>query len=263
MPQLNDQDVAAIVTCMTNDEKTFLHETIELVISESEIKQVVLCIEEKNDWINSILGQLMHDTRLEILRIPMTSIGAVRNKAVQHVKMPWIAFCDGDDVWCKGKTLIQKNYAAQTGADFVGAGHYLMNEGGKVCAYGFSRYIPMPSTWLVRTEIMKQYPFNESVKHGSDGEWWIRVFHNMKKVKCPRTVARYRVRAQSVSTATASKKRKVQLIKIAEIPVLGLSVRILTYMVWIYTRNKPYSWMSDWTLWLDGRKEKELASSRK
>jgi glycosyltransferase involved in cell wall biosynthesis len=243
-------DVAAIVTAMTEDEKPFLREAIAGVLSEPAIGQVVVCIDEKNNWLEHVISSFMKDPRLDIVRMPMMPIGSVRNKALTYVKHPWIAYCDGDDVWCKGKTIIQRNYANKTGADLVGAGHYLMNEQGKICAFGFSLHIPMPSSWLVRTEIMRSYPFNEKVFQGSDGEWWIRTANKIRKVKCPETLVRYRVRPHSVSSSSHSKKRKSKLVTLAGIPVLGSSIRFLTYCVWLCTRNQGYKWLKDWSEWI-------------
>lgn len=242
-------DVTAIITAMTEDEKPFLRETIESVLSDPGIGQAIICIDEKNTWLDSILGDVKDD-RLCIVKMPMAPIGVVRNKAVAYVKFPWIAFCDGDDVWCKGKTLIQRKYADATGADLVGAGHYLMNEVGKICAYGFSVNIPMPSTWLVKTEVMRNYKFNEKVFQGSDGEWWISTGHKIRKEKCPHTLTKYRVRTQSVSSASHSKKRKLKLVTLASIPVFGLGIYFLTYCYWILTRHKKYKWKADWSEWI-------------
>ena len=255
--QDNYQDVAAIVTSMTDDEKPFLLETVESIFSDPGIGQVILCIEENNDWLDSVIGSLLKDPRLMVVRMPMMPPGAVRNKALGHVQKPWIAYCDGDDVWCKGKTLIQQVYANQTGADFVGAGHYLTDEGGRIRAYGLARFLPMPSTWMVRTEIMKRYPFNETLAHGSDGEWWIRTSNIIEKVKCPRVLVRYRVRSESVSSTTRSKKRKLKLVTVARIPILGLGILFLSYCIWLFTRHRRYSWTAGWSRWLQLYEKRE------
>jgi hypothetical protein len=243
----NIQEVAAIVTAMTDDEKYFLAETIHAVLLDPEIGQVILCVEEKNDWVRAIIDRHTSDARLHVLRIPMMNIGKVRNKALEYVTKHWVAFCDGDDVWCPNKTMIQKTYARQQKADLIGTGHYLVNESGLTRAYGLSRYIPMTSSWMVRTEIMKQHPFNETLLTGSDGDWWIKNFNSIKKAKCPQTLVRYRVRAISVSSVTFSKKRKLKLVTLAERPLLRKPILFLTYCLWIFTKHQSYRWMSEWS----------------
>lgn len=64
-------EVAAIRTVMTDAEQPFVRDTIEAVLSDPGIGQVVLCIEEKNTWFNSVLGSLLADPRLELLQIPL------------------------------------------------------------------------------------------------------------------------------------------------------------------------------------------------
>ena len=86
-------DVAAIVTAMTDGEKHFLRETVEAVMSDAAIGQVVLCVENSNNWIQQTLGSLSKDSKLEIIRLPMAFLGEVRNQALEYVRLPWVAYC--------------------------------------------------------------------------------------------------------------------------------------------------------------------------
>jgi hypothetical protein len=103
------QDVTAIITAMTDDEQPFLLETVSSVVADSSIGQIILCIDEENTWIDEALSTFSEDSRLVILRLPMAFVGAVRNRALDHVELPWVAYCDGDDTWCKGKTHAQRS----------------------------------------------------------------------------------------------------------------------------------------------------------
>ncbi len=242
------QDVAAIVTAMTDREEPFLRDTIVAVLSDPGIGQVILCVEEKNSWVDIALGNLAKNSKLEIIRLPLIPVGAVRNGALEHVHLPWVAYCDGDDVWCKGKTLIQRDYAKATECDFVGADHFLMNEAGKVKAVALARYSPMPSSWMVRTEVMKQYPFDESDFSVRDetGDWWLRTEGVIHKVRCPKLLLRYRVRSGSLSATTFSMRRKKQIIRLATVPGLGVIIFLLTWCLWSFSRQDTYQWHSDW-----------------
>jgi glycosyltransferase involved in cell wall biosynthesis len=240
------QDVAAIVTAMTDSEQPFLHETVSAILADPGIGQVVLCVEEKNTWINSTLGSLTTDPRLEVVHMPIAPLGAVRNRALSYVCLPWIAYCDGDDVWCKGKTLAQHTYANRMGCEFVGADHYLINETGKICAYAFARNIPMPSSWMIRAEIMKQYPFNETLRQAEDGEWWIRTKDQVHKVRYPKMFLKYRIRSNSLSSSTLSKQRKAKVVALAEKPLLREIILILTGCFWLLTRKREYVWLKSW-----------------
>lgn len=245
----NNPDVTAVVTAITDGERPFLQETVKAVLLDPGIGQVVLCIEDRNTWIDEVLGSLADDSRLEIIRLPLAIPPTVRNQALKYVRLPWIAFCDGDDVWCQGKTQKQRAYAESTGSDFVGADHYLTDEAGRVRAVAQARTLPMPSSWLVRTDIMKQYPFDESVQVGSDGEWWIRINRTnkaLKKARYAELLLYYRVRSGSISSSTPSKRRKAKIVAVASLPVVGQSVFLVTWLAWMLTRRDNYIWLSAW-----------------
>jgi hypothetical protein len=240
------QDVATIITAMTDSEEPFVRQTVEAVLLDPCIGQVVLCVEQSNTWIGTILGKLLQDPRLEIVRMPMAFLGAVRNQALEYVKLPWVAYCDGDDIWCEGKTLHQRSWADVTNSDFVGADHYLINEDARVCAFALARNIPMPSSWFVRTEVMKQHPFQDSLSTGEDGEWWIRTNSLIRKVRCPKMLLRYRVRSGSLSSNTPSKKRKAKIVAFASLPILREMTLFITWCAWLSTRRKEYIWLEEW-----------------
>ncbi len=239
------QDVAAIITAMTDGEQLFLFDTINAVLSDDNISQVVLCIEENNSWVNEVISDFLLDPRLQIVRLPMMSAGLVRNRALESVKTDWVAYCDGDDVWCPEKTLIQRTIARDTGCDFVGADHYLVDEETTVRAFALARNIPMPSSWLVKADVMRQHPFTDSPVI-EDGDWWIRTREQVSKVRCPKPLIKYRVRGGSVSSATPSKRRKMLIVKVAKVPIVGSSVLLLTYFAWLLTRKKKYVWLPAW-----------------
>jgi hypothetical protein len=241
------QDVAAVITAMTDGEQPFLSETMKAALWDPGIGQVILCVEAENTWVETTLGPLMADPRLEILRLPLALPGAVRNQAIQYVRMPWVAYCDGDDVWCKGKTRTQRQYVDSMGCDLVGADHYLTDEQGRIRVFGRAQYLPMTSSWMVRTELMRQHPFNESLAQGEDGEWWVRTRMTVTKVRCPKMLLRYRVRALSLSSNTQSKRRKAQLVALSSIPILGSLVSLGTIGLWLSSRQKKYEWLIGWT----------------
>ncbi len=238
--------VTAIVTAMTDEEQPYLKQCLAAVLQESLVGQVIVCIEQSNTWLESILNELQ-DSRIEPLPLPLMVASAVRNKGVEAAKYEWIAFCDGDDVWKEGKTETQLSYAEQYEAQFVGADHVLIDEAGKMKAYAMAKYIPMPSSWLVLTEVMQKFPFDEKVVTGQDGEWWQVTDQRITKVRCPHHFLYYRVRAQSLSSSQPSKIRKVKVVRYAGLPGIGYLVRKVTYLLWFLNRGKKYIWHeADW-----------------
>lgn len=243
------QDIAGIITAMTDAEKPFLYDAVKSVLTDPGIGQVVLCLEDRNTWAEATLGSLMTDPRLEVIRLPLAPLGAVRNYGLRFVKLPWVAYCDGDDVWCMGKTLTQRHYAVQTGCDFVGADHYLTDDQGSIRAFATARYLPMPSSWMVRTDIMRQYPFDESPftpQKDESGEWWMRTAGRVRKARCPKMLLCYRVRADSLSSTASTKRKKAKIVALASKPILGSVIFLLTGGLWLMTRRKVYLWHPSW-----------------
>ncbi|MGN6646454.1 MAG: glycosyltransferase [Cytophaga sp.] len=243
---LQNNSVTAIVTAMTDNEKHFLPQALYAVLSDEHIDQVIVCFDEKNKSLQSSIRSNFKDARIELLPLPFMNIGAVRNRAIQSVKHSWLAFCDGDDVWMQNKTSQQLQYANKSNLDFVGTGHYLTNEAGQIQTHGLSIFIPMPSSWLVKTEVMKLFPFNESLNRRSDGDWWIRTHEKINKGKYPKILLKYRVRFQSVSMLSRSKKRKVLITQLAQLPLIGQLVKFSTFIIWQSTKRLNYLWLRKW-----------------
>jgi hypothetical protein len=248
--QKDSQDeVAAIITAMTDAEQPFLRDAVDSVLSNPGIGQVVLCIEQQNSWIETVLGDTIADPRLEVVWLPLAPLGFVRNRALQQVRLLWVAYCDGDDVWCQGKTRTQLTAAEASGCDFIGADHFLTNDSGKIRACAPARSLPMPSAWMVRTEVMRQHPFNESpfsLGQEESGEWWNRTSGSVSKARCPNLLLRYRVRASSLSAKTPSMRRKAQIVKLANIPGLGAIILLATWWIWLLNRKTTYVWNESW-----------------
>lgn len=240
LQQNDSRDVAAAILAMTNKERPFLRETVKTVLSDAGIGQVLLCVEKNNSWLEETIGTFIEDPRLQIIRLPLMPPGAIRNRAVDRVEKPWVAFCDGDDLWCKNKTLIQTSLADRLGCDFIAADHYLTDEAGTIRAVALSRSLPMLSSWMVRTEIMRQHPFDETLYQSEDGEWWNRTARVLQKVRCSKLLLRYRVRSESLSSGTPSKQRKAKIVALAKVPVLKWIVLFLTYCAWFLTRRNKY-----------------------
>jgi hypothetical protein len=234
------QDVAAIITAMTDAEQPFLYETVQSIMADVNIRQIILCVEKGNTWLEKTLHSLFTDQRLVIVRMKMSEPGDVRNRGLES------AYCDGDDVWCAGKIQAQRAWAEMTNGDLVGSDHYLINEKGKIRLFAFARHVSLPSSWLVRTEIMSQYPFRNVIPRAEDGEWWVRTGDLVRKVRCPQVLLKYRVRADSLSSAVPSKRWKMYVVDLASRPILGEIMLWLSWIVWFMSRQVGYRWHAEW-----------------
>ena len=184
-------DVTAIVTCMTDAERPFLAETLQSVRDQTVPCDTIVVVLESNSWIDEVAGGL---PGVRILRRPPGWPGAARNSGVEAATTEFVAFLDGDDVWLPTKTEKQLAILKSGHHDFVGVDHLLIKEGGQVYAYALARHIPMPSTWMIRRDIMVRHPFDPDLGEAEDGAWWIATWNMVRKYRLAEPLIKYRVR---------------------------------------------------------------------
>jgi len=232
------EDVTAVIIAMTDGEKPFLAAAVEAAVADPGVACVIVRVSDHLKWVDEVLAAVAKNPKVKIFRIPIENPGTARNRGVDEVKTEWVAFCDGDDVWCLGKTEAQRDFADQHGAVFIGADHYLTDEEGRIRAVAMAKYLPMTSSWLVRTDVMRKYPFRDELLE--DHHWWFDTKETVPKHRCPELLLRYRVRGRSISTDEPSKQRKVRVVTLARKPVIGLGVLVLTWGLWLVNRSKSY-----------------------
>lgn len=238
--------VSAVVSCMTASEFPFLRETLDALVDQ--VDQVILCIDERFENFEEQHGlDRYKNVKFDLLRMPLRPLGEVRNRGIQLVEHEWTALCDGDDVWCDGKIRRQLELLEATGSQFCGCDHILIDQDGLGRVRALSRFIPMPSSWIAKTELFKDYPFDAVRRMTEDGEWWIRTNNACKKVRLAEPYLLYRVRGGSLSSQFASKKRKTLLVRIAKIPVLGIVLKSCAWVAWRMTRADSYVWHPNWS----------------
>jgi glycosyltransferase involved in cell wall biosynthesis len=199
------QTVTTIVTCMTDAERPFLAEALRSVQRQAVPTKIVLCVEENNEWVNEVLAEVQPGIRL--MRLPMARLGSVRNSAIAATETDLVAFLDGDDVWEPAKLGRQLDAFAMHKFDVLGAKHVLIREDGVPFFYGFAKRIPMPSSWIGKTELFREIPF-EDVQVGEDVLLWERLEPEGRCGILDEFLIRYRVRGGSLSSATPTKRRK-------------------------------------------------------
>ena len=238
-------EVTAIITCMTDGERPFLMETLLSVSNQTIPCETIVVVVESNSWINEIAREF---PSVQILRRPPGLLGSVRNSGVAASITEFVAFLDGDDIWLPTKIERQLNFLRDGRHDFVGVDHMLMTERGEVFAYALARNIPMPSSWMVRRNTMLRFPFDPHLAQWEDGAWWLATRDNVDKWRIPEPLIRYRVRGQSLSTKTPSKRRKLALAKLSTVPTLRPLMLSATWLLHCITRRDVYLPLKEWRL---------------
>jgi glycosyltransferase involved in cell wall biosynthesis len=236
-------DVTAIVTCMTDGERPFLRETLKSVESQTLPCETIVVVLETNTWIYDLAAEFPH---MRMMRRPPGWEGAARHTGVAAARTEFVAFLDGDDVWCPTKTRKQLHFLLNSGQDFVGVDHMLITEEGTPFAYGLSRHLPMPSAWMVRRETMLRHPFDPNLAVGADGEWWLSTWSTVRKHRLPEPLIKYRVRRQSQSHGTQNKRRKAALAGLSHWPMARPLLLAATYLLHRLYRRIDYVPSKNW-----------------
>jgi hypothetical protein len=183
---------------------------------------------------------------VRFVRLPLQPAGIVRNDLVHRAAGEWVAFLDGDDIWGDSKTEAQLALAERDGLDFVGTDHLLVNEANVSCAHGISVNVPMPSSWLVRREIMSTHQFDDDPIE-ADVNWWRDYSGGIRAGRLPLPLLRYRVRRISLSSAVARKRNKLFATNVGGISFVIPFMLGGTWLLNRLRRSTRYVWNArDW-----------------
>jgi len=235
------KDISVVVTAMSDAEQDYIHDCISSIFENKHIAEVIVCVVNNNTWIEKKLSNYLDNPKLKIHRISRSNAAATRNYGARVAKSTWVAFCDGDDFWAKDKIQKQLAFATDNSFDIIGGDHFLTDMDGKIRSYPLCRVMPMTSSWLVRKEVMLDYPFDSSLNSAEDSEWWVRVGQKIKKGRCPHLMVYYRVRTNSLSSGTPSKRRKALVVKAGSLPIVNKFVMVFTYLCYKLLRRTNYS----------------------
>jgi glycosyltransferase involved in cell wall biosynthesis len=230
-------DVTAIVTCMTDAERPFIREALQSVHDQTMPCETIVVVLHSNTWIDDIAADFPH---MKVMRRPPGWEGAARHTAIDAARTEFVAFLDGDDVWLPNKTSRQVEFLRRGCWDLIGADYILTTEEGRPFAYGLARYMPPPSSWMVRRETMLRHPFDPNTPLAVDWQWWVSTWHTVRRFRLPEQLMKYRVRGQSLSTTLRAKRRKLALSKLSGVPAARPLILAATYALYRLSRRRDY-----------------------
>lgn len=243
-------DVSAIMTAMTDAERPWTREALSSILSQTILpEKVILLVERANSWIEEELEACPHSASVkrlvEVHRIPMARLGAVRNCGVQCAETKWVAYLDGDDVW-KPHRLERQLIAAEhvTAASFIGADFAFIDAKSRPFAFS-NGSTPTPSSWLVRRELMLRYPFDAELTMGEDHFWLKATRAICTRVRVPEVLVGYRIRGLSISSLHYghSRQRRIREAMARQAsfgPVRSLMLGI-TFLRYLGNRKRTYA----------------------
>ena len=238
-----DNTVTALITCMTDAERPYIENAINSVLKQKHPCKLVVLLNEESSKFDDLFAKYK---KAIFIKTKIRPIGEMRNFGLHYADTKWIAYLDGDDIWYPSKIYEQLAFANQNNADLVGCDHYLISENGTPCACSISHNIPMPSSWLVKCEVMKERQFSDA-RLCEDGEWWVKNISHLNVVRLPYFGLGYRVRGNSLSAGTPSKRRKWLVVHYGSYPVAR---QLALFITWVMNRSQKstkYKWLAAWS----------------
>lgn len=240
-------DVAVIITAMTDPEERWFGSALGSVLRKTMLpKQIIVLVCEGNTWavreIEALSNKGLETELVHLHPIQMALLGSVRNTGVGLATTGWVTFLDGDDVWMPEKLERQMSITNDKTVDFVGTDFVFITAEDKIFGYS-NGSTPTPSSWMVRTKVMKRFPFDPKNKIGEDHIWLMETKPHVKRVRVPRVLVQYRIREGSISAAKANSllrlfremAARLSRLSIGRILILGA-----TYLRYRFYRHRQY-----------------------
>lgn len=201
----------------------FLGETVESLRAQTFEDFEVVFVDDgsSDDTAEQALQVVREDPRFHLIRTPNRGIAESRNTAARHSSAPWLAICDGDDLWLPEKLALQARYIAswphgQGVLAAVGTAGTMINALGR--PYGpigpparpwphdppgpaeDAPIIMINSSVVLRRELFFEVGGYRSEYRGAeDLDLWLRLRHHGALVNLPEPVTQYRMHGLNLS----------------------------------------------------------------
>jgi len=208
--------------------------------------EVVVVDDGSTDDTLSVLGR--YGDRIRVFTQANAGPAAARNRAVAHARGEYFAFLDGDDLWLPGHPGRMMEFIAAHPGTKVIFGNWLVwgaDAAGSYPPLQVPAEPPSPevdadaSGWLYtrllfdsvihiigavvhRSVYEAVQGFDESLRTGSDYDFWLKVSRRFPAVKLDRTAAVYRQNPQSVTHRLRAEDNAYRLLSRA-VATYGLS----------------------------------------
>ena len=170
----------------------FLGEAIESILAQTLPPQEVVVVDDGSDDGTGAIAASFEQVR--VIRQPNGGPGAARNRGFAATTGGIVAFQDADDVAFPRRLELSARHLSANPADgaVLGRQEVFVEEGARVPFWdresgdgpagegarsgGLASLTAHPCTMAVRREVFEQIgPFNETMRHGEDTDWLLRV----------------------------------------------------------------------------------------
>jgi glycosyltransferase involved in cell wall biosynthesis len=146
------------------------------------------------------------DNRIRPLFLEHGGLARALNVGIQSARGDWIARMDADDVSLPERLGVQLDWIHQTGVDVCGSCWKAFGEQAyigwvpeshpAICHELVLGVALLHPTVMLRADIAREYPYDETLMTTSDTELWTRLAPRYRLGNAPRVLLKYRVHAQ-------------------------------------------------------------------
>ncbi|MCD7978194.1 MAG: glycosyltransferase family 2 protein [Tannerellaceae bacterium] len=207
----------SVVIPLYNKEKSILS-TVQSVLKQTYPDFELIIVNDGSTDNSLKVVKTIEDERVKIVDKENGGVSSARNAGILASGNNYIAFLDGDDLWCEYhlETIVDlissypSSEVAGYGTRFYKSGgsgqggyikrdkHYLLEN------YFASQATPRPlfnsSSFAIRKDILAETGlFNERLSYGEDVEFWYRVFRKYKLAMSESITSTYQLQAENRS----------------------------------------------------------------
>lgn len=176
------------VVIATRNRAEMLRDSLHSVLCQTYRHIEVIVVDDGSEDNTARIVAELGDERLRYIRQEHAGISTARNLGTSHALGEWIAVHDDDDIMLPSRLSEQIEYADDS-VDFV-YGTFLNFDDltgelqlhhGRNYGYGaalLSGFAPGHSTWLVRTDIMRHFPYDEGIESAVDNNVVFRMLRS-------------------------------------------------------------------------------------
>lgn len=176
------------VVIATRNRAEMLRESMHSVLSQSLSDIELIVVDDGSEDDTRRIVQEHSDSRIRYFRQNPAGISSARNLGTDHARGAWIAVHDDDDIMLPFR-LAEQMKQADEDVDFVYGAFINFDDStaelqlhhGRNYSYGaalMSGFAPGHSTWLVRTEVMRRFRYDEGIDSAVDNNLAFRMLRS-------------------------------------------------------------------------------------
>lgn len=176
------------VVVATRNRAEMLHDSLHSVLSQTYRNLEVVVVDDGSEDRTQEVVEGINDSRVRYVRQEHSGISAARNRGTDHSAGEWIAVHDDDDIMLPFRLEEQLKHV-HGDVDFIYGAFINFDDDtgelqlhhGRNYGYGaalMSGFAPGHSTWLVRTELLRTFRYDEGIASAVDNNLVFRMLRS-------------------------------------------------------------------------------------